>query len=188
MAIIDKVQGTFEKLMGDDTRMNAAEITTIQQAYNALQLGYVKTELYLANVQSPEVKRALEEVRDDFLKPQLEKPRRILEKSGIPYLNLNVDDRVNVFRNVGTSKTNTTPTTAGLVLRDEEILLDTVLSLQATITGLQAGAISAVRGDVRDYFLNARDAAMDQWRKLGMVAYRVMPQAIPPTMSGVSPK
>ena len=184
MAIIDKVQGTIEKLTGDDTRMNAAEITTIQQAYNALQLGYIKTELYLANVQNPEVKRALEEVRDEFIKPQLEKPRRLLEKSGIPFLNLNVEDRVAVFRNKGTGNVNT----SGVVLRDEEVLLDTVLALQATITGLQAGALAAVRGDVRDYFLNARDAAMDQWRKVGMAAYKVMPQAIPPTMSGVSPK
>ena len=185
MAIIDKVQGTIEKLTGDDTRMNAAEITTIQQAYNALQLGYIKTEFYLANVQNPDVKRALEEVRDDFIKPQLEKPRRILEKAGIPFLNLNVEDRVAVFRNVGTNvnKGTTVP-----VLRDEEVLLDTVLALQATITGLQAGALAAVRGDLRDYFLNARDTAMDQWRKVGMVAYKVMPQAIPPTMSGVRPQ
>jgi hypothetical protein len=192
MAIIDKVQGTIEKLTGDDTRMNAAEITTIQQAYNAMQLGYIKTEFYLTQVQNPDVKRALEEVRDEFVKPNLEKPRRMLEKSGIPFLNLNVEDRVNVFRNVGGGKTGNVGTgsvgTTGLVLRDEEIILDSVLAMQATIAGLQAGALAAVRGDVRDYFLNARDAAMDQWRKLGMVAYRVIPQAIPPTMSGVKPQ
>lgn len=185
MAIIDKVQGTIEKLTGDDTRMNAAEVTTIQQAYNALQLGYIKTEVYLANVQNPDVKRVLEDVRDEFVKPQMEKPRRILEKAGIPFLNLNVEERVAVFRNKGAAGGGNPNV---VVLRDEEVLLDTVLSLQATITGLQAGALVAVRGDVRDYFLNARDAAMDQWRKVGMAAYKVMPQAIPPTMSGVSPK
>lgn len=193
MAIIDKVQGTIEKLTGDDTRMNAAEITTVQQAYNALQLGYIKTEFYLATVQNPEVKKVLQEIRDEFVKPQMEKPRRMLEKAGIPFLNLNVEDRINVFRNVGTNKTGTTGNAGsvgatGLFLRDEEVLLDTVLSMQATIAGFQAGALAAVRGDVRDYFLNARDAAMDQWRKVGMVTYRLMPQAIPPTMSGVSPK
>lgn len=179
MAIIDKVQGTIEKLTGDDTRMNAAEIVTIQQAYNALQLGYVKIEWYLAHVQDPEVKSVLTELRDDFVKPYVEKPRRMLEKSGIPFLHLNVEQRLQQV-----------PSTKGapFFFRDEEVLLDTVLSLQATITGLQAGALTAVRGDVRDYFLHARDAAMDQWRKVGMAAYRVIPAAIPPTMSGVAPK
>lgn len=178
MAIIDKVQGTIEKLTGDDTRMNAAEIVTVQQAYNALQLGYVKIEWYLAHAQNPEVKAVLTELRDDFVKPYVEKPRRMLEKSGIPFLNLNHEARIqNISKAQGT-----------FFLRDEEILLDTVLAMQATITGLQAGALTAVRGDVRDYFLHARDAAMDQWRKVGMAAYKVIPAAIPPTMSGVAPK
>ena len=185
MAIIDKIQGTFEKLTNDDTRLNAAEITTIQQTYNALQLGYLKTEFFIDHVQNPDVKNALKEVRDEFFKPSLDKPRRILEKSGIPFLNLNVDERV---RSVRGSTGTPTPTNAGLVLRDEEVILDSVLSLQATITGLQAGALAAVRGDVRDYFLNARDAAMDQWRKLGATAYKIVPQAIPPTMSGLASK
>lgn len=176
MAIIDKVQGTFEKLTGDDTRMNAAEIVTIQQAYHALQLGYVKIEWYLAHVQNPEVKNVLKELRDEFVKPYVEKPRRMFEKSGIPFVNLNVENRLQQI-----------PTTKGqtFFFRDEEVLLDTVFSLQATITGLQAGALTAVRGDVRDYFLNARDAAMDQWRKVGVAAYKLIPEAIPPTMSGV---
>ncbi|MEA3199799.1 MAG: hypothetical protein QOE90_1227 [Thermoplasmata archaeon] len=178
MTMIDKVQGTIEKLTGDDTRLNSAEITTIQQAYNALQLGLVKTALYQGQAQNADVKACLGELRDDFLVPHLDKPRRILEKSGIPFLDLHATDRVQ----------NLPKATGGVLLRDEEIMLDTVLALQATITGLQAGAIAAVRGDVRDYFLNARDAATDQWRKVGLVAYRLMPQAIPPTMSGVSPR
>ena len=186
MAIIDKIQGTFEKLTSDDTRLNAAEITTIQQAYNALQLGLVKTELYIKQAQSADVKRALEDVRDEFIKPSLDRPRRILEKSGIPFLNLNAEERVNAFRDV--APTTDAGARPGAWLVDQEILLDTVYSLQATITGLQAGALAAVRGDVRDYFLNARDAAMDQWRRVGMVTYRVVPTALPPAMSGVAPK
>lgn len=179
MAIIDKVQGTIEKLTGDDTRMNAAEIVTIQQAYNALQLGYVKIEWYLTQAQSPEVKTMLTELRDDFVKPYLEKPRRMLERSGIPYANFNVEGRL---QQVATMKGQSP------VFNDQEIVLDTVLAFQTTIMGMQAGALTAVRGDVRDYFLHARDAAMDQWRKIGMVAYTVIPNAIPPTLSGVSPK
>lgn len=174
MTLVDKVQGAFEKLTGDDTRLNTAEITTIQQAYNALQLGLVKTEFYIEQAQNPEVKNALKELRDEFIKPNLDKPRRIVEKTTIPYFNLNATERVNAL-----------PRNVTRVFREEEILLDTVLSLQATITGLQAGALSAVRGDVRDWFLNARDAAMDQWKKIGMVAYKTYPQMIPPTMSGV---
>lgn len=174
MTLVDKIQGTIEKLTGDDTRLNAAEITTIQQAYNALQLGLVKIEFYLTQTQTPEVRNALTELRDEFVKPNLEKPRRIMEKVGIPFLNLNVQERVNTMNK-----------TVPKVFRDEEILLDTVLAMQTTIMGMQAGALSAVRGDVRDYFLNARDASMDQWKKIGVAAYRVMPQAIPPTMSGV---
>ncbi|GEM_PF-7088159 len=177
MTMIDKVQGTIEKLAGDDTRLNSAEITTLQQAYNAMQLGLVKTALYAAQAQSEDVRRVLDDLRDDFLLPNLEKPRRILEKAGIPFLDLRAQDRI---ANV--------PKTTAVLLRDEDIVLDTVLSLQATITGLQAGAIAAVRGDVRDYFLNARDAANDQWRKVGLMAYRVVPQILPPTMSGVAPR
>ena len=175
MTLVDKIQGTFEKLTGDDTRLNTAEITTIQQAYNALQLGLVKTEFYIAQAQNPDVKHALTELRDEFIKPNLEKPRRIMEKTGIPFYNMGIQDRVNSM-NVGT---------VGRVFRDEEILLDSVLAMQATVMGMQAGALSAVRGDVRDYFLNARDAAMGQWKKLGMVTYKTVPQMIPPTMSGV---
>jgi hypothetical protein len=174
MTLIDKVQGAFEKLTGDDTRLNTAEITTIQQAYNAMQLGLVKTEFYITQAQNPDVKNALTELRDEFLVPNLEKPRRVLDKTGIPYFNMGATDRVGALNK-----------NAGRIFRDEEILLDTVLAMQATITGLQAGALSAVRGDVRDWFLNARDAAMDQWKKVGMVAYRNFPQMIPPTMSGV---
>ena len=174
MTLVDKIQGTFEKLTGDDTRLNTAEITTVQQAYNALQLGLVKTEFYIAQSENPEVKRALTELRDDFIKPNLDKPRRIIEKTGVPLLNLGVQERVaSIPRNVGR------------VYVDQEILLDTILAMQATIMGMQAGALSAVRGDVRDYFLNARDAGMDQWKKIGAVAYKNFPQMIPPTMSGV---
>lgn len=172
MAIVDKIQSGIEKLTGDNTRLNSAEVTTIQQAYNALQLGMIKTSLYIENAQGDEVKAALREVRDDFLKPNLDKPRRILEQSGVPFLNLNVEGRLSA-----------PPTRYTNYLRDEEILLDTVLALQATVTGLQAGALAAVRGDVRDWFLNARDAAFDQWRKVGYIMYKQMPQAIPPMVA-----
>ena len=175
MTLVDKIQGTFEKLTGDDTRLNTAEITTIQQAYNALQLGLVKTEFYITQAQNPDVKNALVELRDEFIKPNLDKPRRIMEKTGIPFYNMSVTDRVGTINTAN----------VGRVFRDEEILLDSVLAMQATITGMQAGALAAVRGDVRDWFLNARDAAFGQWKKLGMVTYKTVPQMIPPTMSGV---
>ena len=175
MTLVDKIQGTFEKLTGDDTRLNTAEITTIQQAYNALQLGLVKTEFYITQAQNPDVKHALTELRDEFIKPNLDKPRRIMEKTGIPFYNMSVSDRVGTINNAN----------VGRIFRDEEILLDSVLAMQATITGMQAGALAAVRGDVRDWFLNARDAAFGQWKKLGMVTYKTVPQMIPPTMSGV---
>lgn len=174
MTLIDKVQGAFEKLTGDDTRLNTAEITTIQQAYNALQLGLVKTEFYINQAENADVKRALTELRDDFIKPNLDKPRRILEKTGVPFLNMGVTERVTSM-----------PRNVPRVLTDQEILLDTNLAMQATVMGLQAGALSAVRGDVRDWFLNSRDAAMDQWKKVGMVTYKTYPNMIPPTMSGV---
>lgn len=170
MGIMDKIQGAAEKVTGDDTRLNAAEIVAIQQAYNALQLGLLKTEFFIDHVQSSDVKAALAEVRDEFVKAHIEKPRRILEKAGVPFLNLNVDTRV-----------QDKPRIAAPIFRDEEFLLDSVLSLQATITSLQAGALVAVRGDVRDYFLNARDAAMDQWKKLGLVVVKTAPQMLPPT-------
>jgi hypothetical protein len=175
MTLVDKIQGTFEKLTGDDTRLNTAEITTIQQAYNALQLGLVKTEFYITQAQNPDVKNALVELRDEFIKPNLDKPRRIMEKTGIPFYNLSVQDRIATINSAN----------VGRVFRDEEILLDSVLAMQATITGMQAGALAAVRGDVRDWFLNSRDAAFGRWKKLGMVTYKTVPQMIPPTMSGV---
>jgi hypothetical protein len=170
MGIMDKIQGAAEKVTGDDTRLNAAEIVAIQQCYNALQLGYLKSEFFIDHVQNNDVKLALKEVRDEFIKAHIEKPRRILEKAGVPFLNLNVDTRI-----------QNKPANVGQILRDEEVLLDSVLALQATITGLQAGALVAVRGDVREYFLNARDAAMDQWKKLGMVVVKNAPQMLPPT-------
>jgi hypothetical protein len=177
MGVIDKIQAGVEKLTTDETRLNAGEITAIQQTLNAMQLGYVKNAFYLTQAQSTDVRTALEGLRDEFLEPNLERPVRIMEKAGIPYLNLNVKERV---PNITTA--------SGSVLRDEEVLLDTVLAMQATINGLQAGALIAVRGDVRDYFLNARDAAFDQWRKLGMITMRTMPAVIPPTMTGVTTK
>ena len=174
MTIVDKIQGTFEKLTNDDTRLNTAEITAIEQVYNNLQLGLVKIEFYLSQTQNGDVRNVLTELRDEFVKPNLDRPKKILDKVGVPYLNLGGQDRVTQL-----------PNNVSKVFRDEEILLDTVFSMQAVITGLQAGALAAVRGDVRDYFLNARDAAMGQWRKIGMVTHKVMPNAIPPTMSGV---
>jgi len=174
MTIIDKVQGAVEKLRNDDTRLNTAEITMLQQAWYNLSLGLVKTEFYIRIAQNPEVKTMLTELRDEFVKPNLEKPQRMIEKTQISVHNLNATNRI-----------TTMPQTIPRVFSDEEIVLDTVYSMQAVITGLQAGALAAVRGDVRDYFLNARDAAFDQWRKVGAVAYKTIPQALPPTMSGV---
>lgn len=175
MTLVDKIQGTLEKLTNDDTRMTAAEVTTVQQAYNAMQLGWIKNTFYIQQAQSADVKEALRELGDEFLKPNLEKPRRMMEKAGIPYLDLHAHERVQ----------NMTQTNVG-VYRDEEILLDSVLSMQATVAGLQAGALAAVRGDVRDFFLSTRDQAFEQWRKLGLLTMKKMPQAIPPTMSGVT--
>lgn len=174
MTMIDKIQGAVEKLTNDDTRLNTAEITALQQVYYNLQLGLVKCEFYMSQAQSPEVKECMRELRDEFVKPNLDKPRRILEKTQIPFWNMNATERV-----------TTIPQGGPRVFRDEEIMIDTVHSMQANITGLQAGALIAVRGDVRDYFLNARDAAFDQWRKIGMTTYKIVPQALPPTMSGV---
>lgn len=174
MAIVDKIQGTIDKLTNDDKRLNSAEITTIQQAYNAMQLGLVKTEFFISQAQESGVREMLTELRDEFLKPNMQKPRQILEKAGISHFNMNVEQRL-----------STLPKTNMNVFTDQEIILDTVLSMQATITGLQTGALVAVRGDVRDWFLNARDAAFGQWRKIGYTAYKNTPQLIPPTMSGV---
>ena len=176
MTIMDKIQGTIEKLTNDDTRLNTAEITVLQQSFYNLQLGLVKIEFYLTQCQNPEVKNVLTELRDEFVKPNLEKPTRIFGKAQVPFYNVDVNNRVQ----------NLPKTSVGKFFTDEEILLDTVYSMQAVITGMQAGALVAVRGDVRDYFLNARDAAFDQWRKIGMVTYRLVPQVLPPTITGVT--
>lgn len=177
MGMIDKIQAGVEKLSTDQTRLNAAEITTLQQGLNAMQVGLVKTGFYIQQAKNPDVRKMLEALRDDFLEPHMERPMRILEKAGIPYMNMNAKDRVAHM-----------PQNAEQVYRDEEIMMDTVLAMQATVTGMQSGALTAVRGDVRDFFLEARDAAMDQWRKIGMVAMKNMPQMMPPTMSGVDAK
>ena len=174
MTLIDKVQGTIEKLTSDDTRLNTAEITALQQSFYNLQLGLVKIEFYLTQTQTPEVRNVLTELRDEFVKPNLDKPQRIFGKTQVPFYNMGALDRVQSI-----------PKTVQKVFTDEEILLDTVYSMQAVITGMQAGALVAIRGDVRDYFLNARDAAFDQWRKIGAATNRLIPQVLPPTMSGV---
>lgn len=175
---MDKIQGTFEKLTNDDTRLNTAEVTALQQSFYNLQLGLVKIEFYLTQCQNEDVRHALTELRDEFVKPNVERPTRILGKAQVPFYNVDVDARLASYPKTSTQRFFT----------DEEILLDTVYSLQAVITGLQAGALVAVRGDVRDYFLNARDAAFDQWRKVGLAAYRLIPQVLPPTISGVAPR
>lgn len=178
MTIMDKIQGTFEKLTNDDTRLNAAEITALQQSYYNLQLGLVKIEFYLTQAQSPDVKSILTELRDEFVKPNLDKPTRIFGKAQVPFYNTDVNNRVqNMPRN-----------NVQRYFTDEEILLDTVYSMQAVIAGMQAGALIAVRGDVRDYFLNARDTAFDQWRKIGITTYKMVPQVLPPTITGVQAK
>ena len=178
MTIMDKIQGTIEKLTNDDTRLNTAEVTALQQSYYNLQLGLVKIEFYLTQSQSPEVRNVLTELRDEFVKPNLDKPTRIFGKVQVPFYNVDVSTRLANYPKTSTQRFFT----------DEEILLDTVYSLQAVITGMQAGALIAVRGDVRDYFLNARDAAFDQWRKVGLATYRLIPQVLPPTISGVAPR
>lgn len=178
MTIMDKIQGTFEKLTSDDTRLNAAEITALQQSYYNLQLGLVKIEFYLTQTQTPDVRNVLTELRDEFVKPNLEKPTRIFGKAQVPFYSVDVNNRVQSMPRDGVQRFFT----------DEEILLDTVYSMQAVITGMQAGALLAVRGDVREYFLNARDAAFDVWRKVGMATYKMIPQVLPPTMSGVAPR
>lgn len=175
MTIMDKIQGTFEKLTNDDTRLNAAEITALQQSYYNLQLGLVKIEFYLTQAQSPDVKSVLTELRDEFVKPNLEKPARIFGKAQVPFYNVDVNTRVQSMPRNNVQRYFT----------DEEILLDTVYSMQAVIAGMQAGALIAVRGDVRDHFLNARDAAFDQWRKIGATTYKMIPQVLPPTITGV---
>lgn len=176
MTIMDKIQGTIEKLTNDDTRLNTAEVTALQQSFYNLQLGLVKIEFYLTQCQSPDVKNVLTELRDEFVKPNLDKPTRIFGKAQVPFYNVDVNTRVQNLPKTGVQRFFT----------DEEILLDTVYSIQAVITGMQAGALIAVRGDVRDYFLNARDAAFDQWRKIGMTTYKMIPQVIPPTITGVT--
>ncbi|HUR67727.1 MAG TPA: hypothetical protein VM370_00645 [Candidatus Thermoplasmatota archaeon] len=176
LTIMDKIQGTIEKLTNDDTRMNTAEVTALQQSFYNLQLGLVKIEFFLTQTQNPEVRGILTELRDEFVKPNLEKPTRILGKAQIPFYNVDVNTRV---QNMPRNNVQTFFTT-------EEILLDTVYSMQAVIAGMQAGALVAVRGDVRDFFLNARDAAFDQWRKVGLVTYKLIPQVLPPTITGVS--
>ena len=175
MTIMDKIQGTFEKLTNDDTRINAAEITALQQSFYNLQLGLVKIEFYLTQAQNPDVKHVLTELRDEFVKPNLEKPVRIFGKAQVPFYNVDVNNRVQTMPRSNVQRYFT----------DEEILLDTVYSMQAVIAGMQAGALIAVRGDVRDYFLNARDAAFDQWRKIGAATYKTVPQVLPPTITGV---
>ena len=169
---MDKIQGGIEKLTNDDTRLTTAELTALQQAYNAMALGLVKTEFFISQTKNDQVRNALQEIRDEFLKPNLERPKRILEKIGVPVMQVDMQAR-----------TATVPQTPLNVFRDEEILLDTLLSLQATVTGMQAGALTAVRGDVRDFFLNGRDAAFEQWRKTGYAAYKLAPHLIPPVVS-----
>jgi len=176
MTMMDKIQGTIEKLTNDDTRLNAAEVTALQQSYYNLQLGLVKIEFYLTQCQSPDVRHVLTELRDEFVKPHLEKPTRILTKAQVPFYSVDMNTRL----------TNYPKTSNQRFFTDEEVLLDTVYSMQAVITGMQAGALLAIRGDVRDYFLNARDAAFDQWRKIGLATYKMVPQALPPTLSGVN--
>lgn len=178
MTIMDKIQGTFEKLTSDDTRLNTAEVTALQQSFYNLQLGLVKIEFYLTQCQNPDVRNVLTELRDEFVKPNLEKPTRIFGKAQVPFHNVDISTRLANYPKTSTQRFFT----------DEEIMLDTVYSMQAVITGMQAGALIAVRGDVRDYFLNARDAAFDQWRKVGLVTYRLIPQVLPPTISGVAVK
>jgi len=173
MALIDKAQAAWERITTDQTQLNAAEIVTLQQAVNALELGLVKTEFYIQQATNNDVKEVLTDLRDDFLVGHIQKATQILDKAGIPYMTLNARTRIESM------------TQAPTVFTNEEVLLDTVFCIQATLTGLQAGAVAAVRGDVRDFFITARDDCFKVWRNIGMTAVKVMPDVIPPRMSGV---
>lgn len=178
MGVIDKVQATIEKLTNDDTRLTSAEVTLVQQAYVLAQLGHVKGHLFQRQVQDPEIRSALEEVHEEFVRPHVDRPRRILEKAGIPFVDLQVEERARALADAGSAGASH--------LTDREILLDTMYWLQASVTAAQAGALASLRGDVRDYFLGVRESGMDQWRKLALVVYRKVPNAIPPTVGGAA--
>lgn len=174
MALIDKAQAAFGKMTGDTTQLNAVEIVTLQQAYHALHLGLIKNEFYLQQAQNPQLKQCLQSIKDDFLMEWMEKPEDILDKAGVPYMKLHSKSRIENLPSAST------------VFKDEEIMLETVLTFQTTIMGLEAGAMGAVRGDVRDYFLSARKDAEGVWRKIGAAAMNIIPAAMPPRMSGVT--
>lgn len=173
MALIDKAQGALGKMTGETTSLNAAEITSLQQCIHAMHLGLIKNEFYLEQCQNDDLRKALQSIKDDFLMEWLEEPETFLDKAGVPYMKLHAMDRAENLASVSQ------------VFKDEEIMLDTVLSFQATIMGLEAGALAAVRGDVRDFFINAKEDAMKCWRQIGMAAVKLIPTALPPRMSGV---
>ena len=175
MAIVDKIQGALDKMTKDDTRVTSAELTALQQTYVVAQLGFIKNEFYIAQAKDPAVKEVLRNIGDEVLRPGMDKPRRMLEKANVPFVQLNAENRVAQFGNLNAP-----------IFNDQEIVLDAMYWLQMGVTVAQAGALAAVRGDVREFVLNQRDAGMDQWRKLGMVVFRVVPNAIPPqvTVSG----
>lgn len=179
MALMDKFQAAYDKLTKDDTRLNSAELTMIQQAYTLGQLGYIKAQFAQRVVQDEGIRHAIQEIADEFLKPGLAKPRSILERASAPSVNLNWETRGN-GPNAGA--TGSTPW-----LNDQEILLDTMYWLQASVSVAQAAALAAVRGDVREYFLNQRDQGMDHWRKLALLVYKHVPNAIPPQVQVTGP-
>lgn len=175
MAIVDKIQGALDRMTKDDTRVTSAELTALQQTYAVAQLGHIKNEFYLSQVKDDGLRGVLQAIGDEVLKPGMERSRRMLEKANVPLVQLNAESRVAQFNRSATQ-----------VLNDQEIALDAMYWLQMGTTVAQASALAAIRGDVRDFYLHQRDANMDQWRKLGMVVFRLVPNAIPPqvTVSG----
>lgn len=168
MAIVDKIQGAFDKITKDDTRVTSAELTVLHQTFTMAQLGFIKNEMYMAQVKDPALRELLQNVGEELLQPALVKARKFLEKANVPFALLNPEERKEaVARGPG-------------VLNDQEIALDAMYWLQAGIAGAQTGALMAVRGDVRDFFLNQRDQGMDLWRQMGLVVFRIVPNAIPP--------
>lgn len=179
MAIIDKVQGAFDKLTKDDTKMTAAELIAVQQASWAAQLAYIKNSFYIRSVQDEDVKAVLREINDEYIKPGLAKSSRFIEKAAVPYVNLNWEQRT------GNLPTGMGQGAGAYQLNDQEMLLDAMYWMQASISAAQAAALVCVRGDLRDFFLGQRDQGMDLWRKLAMVVYRTVPNAIPPQVQVV---
>lgn len=179
MAIIDKVQGALDKLTKDDTKMTAAELIAVQQASWAAQLAYIKNSMFIRHVQNDDLKAVLREINDEYIKPGLARSSKFIERAAVPYVDLNWEQRTGNLPQTGTAN--------AFALNDQEAILDAMYWMQASITAAQAASLVCVRGDLRDFFLSQRDQGMDLWRKLALVAYRIVPNSIPPQVQVVGP-